>query len=351
MSEFAFDTEANSGFVYDERLCLLQFNVDGFLWVADPLAFDDPSWFEPLAKFFAESRPGILLHGGEFDVSCFKRDFGLQIRGIWDTQQAATFLGREKTGYGSLVLELCGVDLPKEFTRFNWGRRPLPDGPVRYALDDVVYLPELAAALRKEVDARDLTEEVALAGLAVESAEWPDLSPENLLWRIKGLGRLGELEQRRALAVLQWRERIARDENEPPGRILNNRALLTLAQRPPRSPRDLRFAGIHGRVRDRFGRQLVEVLKRRESDLPGLPQRPVGRQTSDVERVRAKRIRSWKRRESAARGVPQQAVLPTTAADYLVRHGAEDLQAVPQLGAKRIRLYGAKLRELCQVGG
>lgn len=348
VSEFAFDTESNSGFHYHERLCLLQLNVDGALWLVDPLAFDDPSWIDRLREPLEDPAVDILIHGGEFDVASMKRDFGLQLRGLWDTQQAATFLGREKTGYANLVEELLGIDLPKAFTRYDWQRRPLPAGPTAYALDDVRHLIDLADALRREVHRRDLVEEVEIAGRAVEEADWPDLSPEKALWRVKGAHSLRPVEQRRVLALLEWRERIAAGHDQPPGRVLNNRALVALAERPPRRSGELRYAGVRREVRDRYGEELVSLLKRTE-DLPAVPQRPALRRPSDEERIRAKRIRHWKRSESRRRGIPQQAVLPTRAADYLSEHGADDLAKVPQLGHKRTRLYGDKLRKLCRV--
>ncbi len=42
-------------------------------------------------------------------------------------------------------------------------------------------------------------------------------------------------------------------------------------------------------------------------------------------------------------------MLPVAALKHLQQHGAGDLPAVPQLGEKRIRLYGESIRKL--VGG
>ena len=348
VAEFAFDTESNSGFHYLERLCLLQFNVDGELWLVDPLAFEGRDWIDSIAAPLTDPTVRILIHGGEFDVSSMKRDFGLQLRGLWDTQQAATFVGYERTGFANLVEELVGVDLPKAFTRYDWQRRPLPRGPVLYALDDVRYLPPMARELEREVKKRDLIDEVEIAAGAVEEADWPDLTPAKALWRIKGVGSLSAVEQRRVLSLLEWREEIAEANDEPPGRILNNRALLALATRPPRREGDLRYAGIRRKVRDAHAEELVARLRRTEA-LPGLPERPQVDRPKDEQRIRAKRIRNFKRTESQRRGIPQQAVLPTRAAEYLARFGADDLAQVPQLGDKRIRLYGDKLKKLCAV--
>ncbi|MCA9700131.1 MAG: hypothetical protein KC431_21585, partial [Myxococcales bacterium] len=78
----ALDSESNSMFVYRERVCLLQLNVGGALWLVDPIALapgDDPREraraLEPLAAPLADPRLRIWIHGGEYDVACLKRDF------------------------------------------------------------------------------------------------------------------------------------------------------------------------------------------------------------------------------------------------------------------------------------
>ena len=45
--------------------------------------------------------------------------------------------------------------------------------------------------------------------------------------------------------------------------------------------------------------------------------------------------------------MPTQVVLPARALEHLKRDGAADLDSVPQLGSKRARLYGERLRALC----
>ena len=41
-----------------------------------------------------------------------------------------------------------------------------------------------------------------------------------------------------------------------------------------------------------------------------------------------------------------QVILPVAALKHLQEHGGEDLESVPQLGAKRIRRYGDTLVQL-----
>jgi ribonuclease D len=65
-------------------------------------------------------------------------------------------------------------------------------------------------------------------------------------------------------------------------------------------------------------------------------------------RERERKLKAWRRREAERRGVPHQVVLPARSLEHLKLFGADDLEAVPQLGAKRSRLYGRDLARLCR---
>ena len=113
----ALDSESNSGFAYQERLCLLQINDGTEVWLLDLLALPGGNQaLEPIRPMLEDPDYEIQLHGGEFDVGCLKRDYGITLAGLWDSQQAASFLGWPKTGYGAVVEEVCGVSLPKAHT-------------------------------------------------------------------------------------------------------------------------------------------------------------------------------------------------------------------------------------------
>src|SRR5690606_8507218 len=96
------DSEANSMFAYRERVCLIQLNVGGSLWLIDPLALAraDATLAE-LAAPLADPELRIWLHGGGNDVAGLARDFDLQLTNVFDTQQAASFLGWQRTGYAA----------------------------------------------------------------------------------------------------------------------------------------------------------------------------------------------------------------------------------------------------------
>ncbi len=348
----ALDTESNSGFVYEERLCLLQLNVGGRLWLVDLVALERPEPLAPLRAALESRDRTTYLHGGEFDVGCLKRDFGIGLQGVWDSQQAASFVGLEKTGYAAVVEQFCGVELAKAYTQYDWGRRPLEAKVLAYAIDDVRYLPEVCAALRERVAATDLEEELAIANRVVEEATWDGGFRPDGFWKIKGAGALPPSKLPFLAALWQWRDEVARAENRPPGRTLNNRLLLALSSRPPRNRGALRQAGVRGRLASRSG-ELLALLDRVRREPPEVPPRPrqesaPGAADGRQARRREERLKKWRSAEATRRGVPLQVVLPSRALDHLKRNGAGDLEQVPQLGPKRIGMYGDKLRELVE---
>ncbi|TNF77548.1 MAG: hypothetical protein EP299_04600 [Acidobacteria bacterium] len=249
-----------------------------------------------------------------------------------------------------MVERICGVTLPKEHAHHDWSRRPVEDAPLRYALNDVFYLPPVAEHLRREVTAADLEEEVAIANRVVEEATWNGgFSPDGF-WRVKGARKLAPVEVAVLASLYAWRDEQARKQNLPPGRVLNDRLLLALSRTTATSPEDLRRAGIQGGKLNRWGSEILSRIRAVRRDPPTLtPPATAAREVDPLARERAERLKAWRQQEAERRRVPLQVVLPAVALRHLQQHGAEDLESVPQLGTKRIGLYGTKLEELCRL--
>lgn len=343
----ALDSESNSGFVYRERLCLLQFKVAGELWLVDLLALPgDPDDLDPIRPHLESDGVRTWLHGGEFDVGSLKRDYELALGGVWDTQQAVSFLGWERTGYAAVVERVLAVELEKGYAHYDWGRRPIAPRAVLYALDDVHYLPRVARALEREIERHDLGGELDVANRAVMEATWGTPPGTEGVWRIKGARKLDRSALERLVALWEWREAEAKMRDLPPGRLLNSKLMLALARRPVESRSNLGARGLRGRLAE-YGDDILDVLERAAKRPPRIPEAPRGRSPVAGEIRRLKELKRWRRQEAARRGVPQPVVLPPTAIEHLARHGADDLEQVPQLGDKRIALYGERLRALC----
>jgi ribonuclease D len=354
----ALDTESNSMFVYQERICLLQVNAGERYFLIDPLAIDPEGArtesFALLKPLLEDPGRILYLHGAEYDVGVLKRCYGISLSGVWDSQQAASLLGYERTGYGALVEKLCGVKLAKDHSQYDWGTRPLDPLAERYAIDDVVYLPRICELLREQVQAADLADEVAIANRAVEETRWTGGFDPAGLWRIKGVRDIHERDLGLLYALYVWREDLAQAANRPPGRLINNELLLALVRKAPTQYSLLKQMGVKGWLVSEHGEALMAVIREAQSNPPDLPPRPDRRDVSREEDERERRLKDWRRAEAERRtveehrAVPLQVILPARSLEYLKRQGVCDLGSVPQLGAKRIARYGEKLLELCQ---
>ncbi len=345
----ALDSESNSMFVYQERVCLVQLNVEGRLFVIDPLVNDDPkSFLAPLKGVLEDPGKRCYLHGGEYDVACFKREFDISLQGVFDSQQAASFLNWPRSGYGSVVETVCGVTLPKAHSQYNWATRPLAKDALGYALDDVVYLPQVVEQLEAEIATADLADELDVANTAVmESPVHMGGFQAEKVYRVKGMRALDSDGQRRLFAVYKWRDECARELDFPPGRLFNDRAMVKLIQVNPTSSNELRRLGVGGRL-SRFADSLLSTLQQARENPPAMPVVPTMPQQSPAERARGERLKKWRRKEAESRDVPLQVVLPARALATLQSKGAGKLEDVPQLGKKRIALYGDELRRICR---
>jgi len=347
VEELALDTESNSMFAYRERICLVQLNVGGRLFAIDPLAFDSPGEaLGPLLEWLGRGPRGnrVLIHGGEYDVAVMKRELGVAPTNLYDTQAAAALLGLPRTGYANLCGELLGAHVTKEHQQFDWARRPVPPGPRRYALDDVRYLPALARELEARVRAADLEEEVAIACRAVvDAAPHAAMSDADRFWRVVGSERLPREVLGRLAALIAWREREAEQRDQPPGRLVSKESLLLLARHGATSAKALEAFKLSRRLVAERADAILAALAN-PAEVPDKPRRPPHDPALESRKAR---LKSWRDDEARRRGVTTQVVLPARALDALAAAGpGVDLAIVPQLGDKRIRLYGAVLAKI-----
>ena len=227
--ELAVDLEANSLHAYRERVCLIQIATGRDSYIVDPLAVDDLS---RLGEILGD--PGIVKygHGCDYDIRSLDRDYEFAVRGLFDTQIAARFLGSRTPNLGSVLADFLDVTIPKsrELQRSDWARRLLRPTAVEYAANDVKHLGRLARKLRERL--------LELKRLAWVEEECERLTqarfshpgpPELAFLRLKGSDRLGPQE----LAILRelygWREGIAERRDRPAFQIASNDDLLQSA--------------------------------------------------------------------------------------------------------------------------
>ncbi|MCC6669491.1 MAG: HRDC domain-containing protein [Planctomycetes bacterium] len=343
----AVDTEANSMFAYQERLCLVQVSSAEEDWLIDPLAGLD---LAPLGALFASERVQKVFHDAEFDVLTLKRAARFRFAAVFDTRVAAASLGHAQVGLAALLHECMGVRLDKRFQRSDWGRRPLSAGQLDYARRDTRYLPGLARRLRAELDRRGgvHVEEVdsECRRIAAVEPEPRSFDPEG--WtRIAGAERLDAMGRRLLRALFAWRDREAERRDQPHFKVLGNEAMLTLAQRAAsgvESPAAV--PGVPAWIAPALAALLDEARAAgplsgsfRRAPTPEEELSPAQRRVFDA-------LRAWRREVAARRPVDPALVLPRGALLALARRDSwprdlAELAACGVLEEWRLRRYGA----------
>ena len=232
----------------------------------DPLSVDP----RPVLELAARDDIEVIIHSAQADLALIGAAFGVRASRVFDTQIAAAFLGMgEQIGYGALVERMAGVHLDKGSQYTEWSRRPLSEDQLRYALDDVRYLPAVWRQLKQQLEER------GRAGWVQEECDlladtWAERTPpEEMYRRVRGWNGLKRHALGALRAVAAWREQEALRANRPPLWIMNDRSLLELARRPPRDAADLgAVRGLSEGTIQRYGKAILDAVEAGVNDPP-----------------------------------------------------------------------------------
>jgi ribonuclease D len=336
-SALALDTEADSFHHYHEKVCLVQLAAGGRCALVDPLASCD---LRALAPKLQDPSVRKILHGSDYDVRLLHRDFGIEVRNLFDTMIAARLAGESALGLASLLEAHLGLAHDKSQQRADWSKRPLTGAMRAYAVDDVRHLEALAAILETTLVSLGRLEWAREECARLEDVRWrkrSDLDPEPFR-RAKGASALPP----RALAVLRelwtWRDDAARRRDQPAFRILRNEILMELSRTPPATIADLaRAPGFpDALLRSPASRDLVEAA-RRGAACPddALPQAPTSSRPKVDPAVDAQAARLREARDGVARelGLDPAVVASRALLDEIARRivAGDDPWAAPEL--------------------
>lgn len=272
-SRIALDCEAAGFHRYTDRLCLVQLSTAEDTFLFDPLAID-PS---PVLKGILEDPAvQVVMHGADFDLRLIHRDLGTRLRGLFDTQAAATLLGAPAIGLASLLEEHLGVKLSKKHQRADWAQRPLPEELLAYAADDTKHLLALGDILTQKLREAGRESWAREEFEFLEGIEWAE-DRSDPITRFKGARLLTPRQVTSLRAALEWRDRIARDRDRAPFRVVGDSVLLAVVVEGPTSLEELAsLKGMSPKLAQGFGRELLEELHRIE-ELPEVELRPYPR--------------------------------------------------------------------------
>ena len=255
----AVDTEFERTQTYFPELCLLQVANADIAAIIDPIAIAD---LDPFFEVLYDKSITKVFHSGHQDLEIFFNLKGSVPTPIFDTQIAAPLLGyAEQIGYAKLVHQLSGVELGKAFTRSDWKQRPLKQGQLEYAINDVTYL---GAAYVQFVEKLEKLNRLAWLEKDFSEMTNPDRyqpDPEHIWKKIREAKKL----KGKKLAVLQklaaWREITARKKNRPRNWLMRDDAIVDMAQLLPEDLNALKkIKGLQDKFVKNHGVELLKII-------------------------------------------------------------------------------------------
>lgn len=300
------DTESNSLFAYQERVCLIQLSTPDQDYLVDTLAIPDLS---SLGDLFSSRVIQKVFHAAEYDLICLKRDYGFTFTNIFDTMIAARTLGYKQIGLAAMLQQVLGITLDKRYQRANWGQRPLKPEMLEYARLDSHYMISLRDHLLTQLKDRHRLSMVQedCDRLCRTAQPMPDHKVD--IWRVKGATDLKPRQLANLQNLLELREKIARSEDKPPFKILSEQALLEVAQTQPRYLEELNLLPSMSRGQvQRFGKGLLMAVNN-SKHAPIVPRNP--HQKPDQKLLARKDILGdWRKQTGERLGVPSDVILP-----------------------------------------
>ncbi|KAI1744870.1 ribonuclease H-like domain-containing protein [Xylaria scruposa] len=255
-NEIAIDTEHHDFRTYAGLLSLMQISTREKDWIVDTLQ----PWrhkLEVLNEVFADPSIVKVLHGAYMDIVWLQRDCGLYIVGLFDTFEAACALQYPGRSLAYLLKRFVDFDADKKYQLADWRIRPIPEEMFYYARSDTHYLLYIYDHLRNELLSssqpgaaeHDLMRHVLFKSNETslrrhesyiydsETGQGP-FGWYNMLIR-QSAGKFTKEQFSVFRAIHQWRDKLARKEDESPLFIMNNATLFDIARRLPPDPKAL----------------------------------------------------------------------------------------------------------------
>ena len=338
------DLEANSLHAFKERISLIQISTYDADYIVDPIKIRDIAAF---LDILGDANVLKVMHGCDFDVVSFKRDYGQKIENLFDTLIAARFLRYEHLGLASLIDYHFGMWIDKKYQKHDWGARPLFQEHLDYARGDTHWLLALHELLVRKLKRVNLYQATLEESQLLTLKEWVS-GPAYA--RSKGFGRLEPIQKRWYRALWELRDDIAEARDVPCFKVLPNQYIFSVVSQSsdskelvsrlsqgPFSSKNIKFSTFVEKAEN--DPRPIEFPKSKKKSKP-----------VHIESVLAA-LKTWRNIKVEKEGLDPMVVLSNEQLKNLSRYvplTIGDLKNVPSIRQWQCRLYGTELIQLVQ---
>lgn len=342
------DTESDSLYSYYYKLCLLQIESENLRAVVDPLKVD----ISPLSSLLESEKIEKIFHSAVSDIKVIKLAVNTEINNIFDVMLAAKYLGIRKCGLDNLVRQHFKIDMNKKFQKANWGKRPVNEGMLDYAILDVIYLKELRDMFARKLKDKGLIDEVReeFKYIAAMKPERTEFDPEG--WQRTIRSRRLNAEAAGVFKHLYLeREKTAQNLNLPPFKVISEDLMLNLSRNPAHALGNLRrYKGVTHYVLSRHGKWMKKAIEKGMNDkcfrLENREVPAVKKEYFESVKRRQKKLKEWRRETAKKRGMLSEVIISGELIDRIAARNPDSLEKLAGIdGFLKIKLalYGEEI--------
>lgn len=248
LTEIAVDLEHHDYRSYYGLVCLMQISNRQNDWLVDTLALRDD--LEVMNEIFTNPQILKVFHGAFMDIIWLQRDLGLYIVSLFDTYHAAKKLGLSKFSLAYLLETFAKFKTSKKYQLADWRLRPLSPAMKAYARSDTHFLLYIYDQMRNKLLENDgrlqevLYESRQVAKRRFEYTKFRPTSgtttalvysplmvsnPREPYSSIMSQYNVPAFKKPLIEILFEWRDRVAKQQDESVRYIMPNQLLVTLA--------------------------------------------------------------------------------------------------------------------------
>ncbi|MEX1187983.1 MAG: ribonuclease D [Bacteroidia bacterium] len=231
-------------YAYGFTLCLIQVFGSDKCWLFDPFSLHD---LNDLFALFEDSRIIKVMHAPSEDIQLLNQ-LGCKPKNIFDTERSARLLDYGAFSLLNLLQNIIGVELNKSMQKSDWTRSPLSEQQLKYAAEDVAWLPELRERLLEQAQEKGI-----ISWLEEENTFWDlygaEAKPEGQLYNKDDAKKLPDFQLYVYNSLLQVRDRYAKELNKPGYQVIDKHLLMDVVFHPEILDDWMKRRGLHPRVK------------------------------------------------------------------------------------------------------
>jgi ribonuclease D len=201
---------------YGFTMCLMQIMAGDICYLIDPL--NEELDLSPIYKILEDPKKPVVVFSFQEDLMLFHLQ-GCRPTALYDTGVAIRLLDVAQSSLAVVLKEFLDIEVNKDAQKSNWFNRPLSQEQLNYAAQDVFHL----FSLMDVVDAKAKELERA-AWIKEENAYWESMDYSNLTQdaylKEKDKKDFTEVQWHVFSKLMDLREEVAKEKNQPSGRIL-----------------------------------------------------------------------------------------------------------------------------------